>query len=323
MNSGPNPGAACLILDLDGALTGQSCLARRVGAGAATRIDARDLGPRLRIVANGRGLADLHQRVEAAFPMTGNAAPLIFYGSGDYHHLAAFFLRWVSEPVTVLHFDNHPDWTLFPRTWNCGAWVNRALENQAVSRVVTIGPASDDFVRPQWQFANLEALRMGRVEMHPWQVAPSRIWGRPVSAAGCHTQDGHIRWHNLADADWAAFVDDLDHRLPPGALWVSLDKDVLTLDEAVTNWDQGGMSLSAILDLVRRLARTRRLRGMDVCGDYSPPRFTDPFRWFLSATDRPAVPPIDPANANLINDRTNQRILAVADAMAGEGLWPT
>ncbi|MQP67352.1 hypothetical protein GE253_18660 [Niveispirillum sp. SYP-B3756] len=313
-------GVPCLILDLDGSLTTQPALAHQVQQGEAVLVSARDLGPRLRIVGGRRRLAALRQRIDAAFSPKDGAAPLIFYGSGDFHHLAAFFLQTVREPVTVLHFDNHPDWTGFPATWNCGAWVNRALENPLVQRIVTIGPASDDFVRPEWQFANLEAVRSGRLEVHPWHAEPSRIWGRPVDGPGCGTRDGAIHWHNLDNADWDAFCDDLDRRLPSGGLWVSLDKDVLTPEEAVTNWDQGGMNLDAVLGLVRRLAQKRRLLGMDVCGDYSPPVFRDPFRWFLSATDRDSVQP--PDNTSSINDGTNRRILAMADEMARERIWP-
>ncbi len=312
----------CLVLDLDGSLTGQTGLRQRIDDGSAVLLPARDLGPRLRILASHRGLSILRQRIEDVFPLTGGSAPLIFYGSGDFHHLAALFLASVREPITLLHFDNHPDWTSFPATWNCGAWVNRALENPCVSHVVTIGPASDDFVRPEWKFANLEAIRAGRLEVHPWQAAPSRLWGRPVNGYGCQTQAGHIVWRNLADADAEQFAADLERRLPPGGLWVSLDKDVLTPVEAVTNWDQGGMQLDTVMALVRRLARGRRLLGMDVCGDHSPPLFRDPLRWLLSATDRPARPVDDPAQACIINDRTNRRILRFADAMAEEGIWP-
>jgi hypothetical protein len=316
-------GVPCLILDLDGSLPAQPTLAHHIRQGDAVLVSARDLGPRLRIVAGRHSLEALRGRIDAAFPVPSGAAPLIFYGSGDFHHLAAFFLQGVREPVTVLHFDNHPDWTGFPASWNCGAWVNRALENPLVQRIVTIGPTSDDFVRPEWQFANLAAIRSGRLEVHPWHAEPSRIWGQPVNGPGCDTRDGAIHWRNLDSTLWQSFSDDLDRRLPQGGLWVSLDKDVLTPAEAVTNWDQGGMGLDAVMGLIHRLARTRRLLGMDVCGDYSTPRFSDPFRWFLSATDRPRSPWSDPDSTRTINDGTNRRILRMADQMVHERIWPT
>lgn len=300
-----------IVLDIDGALPGQPALQAALAAGEARLVPARDLDAKLRILGGRRALAELAARLPS---LRGDrdGAPLIFCGSGDFHHLSALFLSRLDRAVTVLHFDNHPDWTGFPATINCGAWVCRALELPSVERVVTIGPASDDFVRPELQWAKLDAIRQGRLEVHPYKVAPSRIYGRPVEGPGCHTEGGHIVWHNLADRDWQAFCEALDQRLPDRPIWVTLDKDVLVADEAITNWDQGGMRLDPILGLVARLARTRRIVGMDVCGDYSPPVFPDLFRAFLSATDRPRLPVPDPKRARAVNDRTNARILAAA-----------
>lgn len=313
----------CIAVDLDGSVADQPGLRARLTSGRAMLIPARDLAPALRIVASRTALADLTGRMAHIAPAGQGGAPLIFYGSGDFHHLAALFIAAAKGPLTILHIDNHPDWTGFPATWNCGGWVNRALDLPGVERVVTIGPASDDFVRPQLAFANLDAIRSGRLEVHPWRAAPSRLWGRPVNGPGCRTTAGHIHWNCLAGREWEAFAAALDARLPPTPIWVSLDKDALGPEEAVTNWDQGGLGLDAVLSLIRRLARRRPLRGMDVCGDYSVPLYRDPFRWFLSATDHPRLPPVDRAAACSINDLTNTRILHAADAMAAEGLWPT
>ncbi|ATR18891.1 Agmatinase (plasmid) [Roseomonas mucosa] len=218
--------------------------------------------------------------------------------------------------MTLLHFDNHPDWVRFPATVNCGAWINRALELPQVAQVVTIGPAGEDLVRPQWKGANLRALREGRLEVHAWRGMESRYWGRPFEAPGCRAGGGRIAWDSLADASWDGFLEALDARLPGRPLWFSLDKDVLGPNEALTNWEQGGMALSAILGAVQRLGRRRGILGMDVCGDYSPPRFRDPFRWLLSATDRATVP--EPSAAALaVNDRSNRRILEGFGALPG------
>ncbi|PWC91493.1 hypothetical protein TSH100_01075 [Azospirillum sp. TSH100] len=318
-----------LLIDLDGSLTAQPGMQRRLAGRSMTRIDARDLASRLRIVAGKAALSSLRERIAGACPMADPIAdpiahglpPLIFYGSGDFHHLATLFLEMLSGPVLVLHIDNHPDWTGWPATWNCGAWVNRALELPSVHRVVTIGPASDDFVRPQLAFANLEAIRQGRLEVHPWRAAPSRLWGRPVEGPGCTTRDGRIVWDCLEGKPWDEVMKGFDARLPLLPLWISLDKDALIPAEAVTNWDQGGLTLDAVLALVWRLAERRRILGMDVCGDYSRPVFSDPFRTLLSATDRPRLPEPDARVTAAVNDTTNLRIMQAADEMAAMGLW--
>lgn len=317
------PAVRSLLLDLDGSLTEQPGLRRRLANGAMRRLDARDLANKLRIVAGRAALDALESRLASDFPVANGPPPLIFYGSGDFHHLCALFLKALPGPFLVLHIDNHPDWTSFPATWNCGAWVNRALELPGVRRVVTVGPASDDFVRPQFKFANLDAIRRGWLEVHPWRAPSSLLWGRRIVSPGCVTWKGRLVWRCLENRSWDSFVEEMDLRLPLMPVWVSLDKDALVPAEAVTNWDQGGLTLDAVLTLVHRLATRRRLLGMDVCGDHSPPVFTDPFRAFLSATDRPEVPTTDPATALAVNDRTNTRILEAADAMAAKGLWAT
>ena len=49
-------------------------------------------------------------------------------------------------------------------------------------------------------------------------------------------------------------------------IYVSLDKDVLSEDEAATDWDQGDMKLSELLDIMSVL-QEHRLLGVDVCGE--------------------------------------------------------
>lgn len=313
------PPVRSLVIDLDGSLTAQPGL-RQLLEGGAAFIEARDLAPRLRILGARKALGTLEKRIEQQFGLAG-PPPLIFYGSGDFHHLAGLFARAQRRPFMLLHIDNHPDWTVFPATWNCGAWVNRVLEMPLVERVVTIGPAGDDMVRPWLKSANLQAVRQGRLEVHPWRAPPGPMWGRSIDAPGCFSHRRRLYWQAFENRDFGEFAEGLDQRLPALPFWVSLDKDALIPAQAVTNWDQGGLELEQVLMLVRRLALRRQLLGMDVCGDYSPPVFTDPFRAFLSATDRAAVRPAAIQAACAINDSTNKRIIDAASAMAAEGLW--
>jgi hypothetical protein len=77
----------------------------------------------------------------------------------------------------------------------------------------------------------------------------------------------------------------------------------------VTNWDQGEMTLDHIAAALQRLASSFKIVGIDVCGDYSRPRFKDPLRAFLSWSDRPDLPPHQQEDL-AINDRTNARLVA-------------
>jgi len=295
------------VINLDGSVAGQEPLRRRIDTGEASCIDAADLAARLRIVASRGAVAGLLERL-AAGGRDGGGPPVYFYGSGDFHHLTALFLRTVSAPVTVVHFDNHPDWVRFPATVNCGAWVNRALELPQVRKVVTIGPCSDDLVRPEWQFANLRAVEAGRMALFPWRHAPSRVWRRYNSAASFRQEGGHLHWRNLAEEDWSGFLDELMTAIPTEAVWLTIDKDVLGRDEAVTNWDQGQLKLAHLIAAIERLAAGRFVVGVDVCGDWSEPRFSDPFRAALAFFDHP--PRLRPTAEDLaINARANAALV--------------
>lgn len=299
-----------VLLDLDSTVAVQPSMTALLQQGEAVRLDARDLAPRLRIVASARAARSLTARLR---PIIAGRRPLIFYGSGDFHHLTALFLALQPQPLTVLHFDNHPDWTAFPPSLNCGGWVSRALARPGVEQVITIGPTSDDLHHPELKWANLRALREGRHEVYPWRPRESPFWGRRLMAAACRSKGWTLRWDGLAGSDLAAFAEALATRLAGHPLWITLDKDVLCPGEAVTNWDQGGMTLDAVLTILDRVTRVSPVLGADVCGDASPPRFADPFRWLLSATDRAAKPP--PTAAELaLNDRVNSRI---AEAFGG------
>lgn len=294
------------VIDLDGSLAAQAPLRERIDAGIATRIDAADLAARLRIVASRSSLQDLASRLRAA--AGGEGTPVTFYGSGDFHHLTVGLVAALDEPLTIVHFDNHPDWVRFPATVNCGAWVNRALELPHVRKVVTIGPCSDDLVRPEWQFANLDAVSDGRIVLYPWRHPPSRVWGR-YGRTRCYRQEGgHLHWRNLADESWADFLDELVEAIPTRSIWLTIDKDVLGRIDAVTNWDQGSLPLDHLIAAIERLAGDRRIAGVDVCGDWSEPRFADPFRATLAYFDHP--PRLRPSADDLaVNARVNAKLI--------------
>lgn len=53
------------------------------------------------------------------------------------------------------------------------------------------------------------------------------------------------------------------------SVFLSIDKDVLSEKVCQTNWDQGSMSLSMLLDSIDYLVKHKKLLGVDVCGERS------------------------------------------------------
>ena len=296
------------ILDVDASLMAQPTLCAALAQGGAHKVELRDLARHLRIVARRGTLTELRRRLALDELAHGAGPCLDFFGSGDFHHITAVLLERFREPLTVIHIDNHPDWVRWPRTFNCGGWINRALELPHVRRIITLGPCSDDLSLPELKLANLQALAAGRLEVYPWRHAPSRVLGSYGSGASYANRGWHLLWRTLADESWEHFVSGLLDRIPTDAVYVTIDKDALASPEAVTNWDQGEMPLSHVLAIINRLSETRRLIGADVCGDYSPPLFKSLGRALLSWFDRGSGPVV-PRNAAALNDVTNARLL--------------
>ncbi len=293
------------VINLDGCVAAQPALSGLIASGLASCIEARDLAGSTRIVARKRMIERFVQRVGTP---PENRTELVFYGSGDFHHLSAALISRHVQPLTVIHFDNHPDWVRFPATFNCGAWVNRALEMSQVKRVITLGPCSDDLENPERKTANLEAVKDGRLVVFPWLHAPSRV-NRDFGSGQAHEQrDGMIHWRNLADENWDSFLTELLANIPTEAIYITIDKDVLGTGEATTNWDQGQMTLAHVVSAIEALGTKFQVLGVDVCGDYSAPRFKDPFRFALAYFDHPKTAAPD-EQALAINSATNQKLL--------------
>ncbi len=278
------------LLNLDNSLITQPALKH------AERIEAQDLAHSTRIFAHKSTVKRLIQRIGEP----KNQPEIIFYGSGDFHHLSAAFISRYTQLLTIIHFDNHPDWVTWPATHNCGAWVNRALDMQHVKRIITLGVSSNDLENPDRKHANLEAFNNGTLKLYPWFHLPSK------------TRDGKIQWQNLCDVNWPDFIQGL--KIPTETIYITIDKDVLSTAEATTNWDQSAMPLSHITSAITMLSKRFKICGIDVCGDYSTPRFKDPFRWALAYFDHPKR--FNPTQEQLaINAKTNQKLVECFESL--------
>ena len=252
-----------VFLNLDNALETQPGLRRQ----GDLRVEARDLGPALRLWSRPPALASLAARLRDQAP-TDVGPDLVFAGSGDFHHVTPLLIERAiaatdAGPVTVVHFDNHPDWVRFENGLHCGSWVGRAARLPGVAKVITVGVCSGDIDRPETKRADLDLVAEGRIELYPWR-APD---GGPVLRVG---DQG---WPSMEAMGEGGFADLLAARITTPAIYVTIDKDVLHADDAVTNWDQGQLSLDGLERLIRVVAGRARLIGADVVGDWSSPRY--------------------------------------------------
>lgn len=302
------------LLQLDDALETQAAFLRACDADRAHRVQIDGSG--IRLWGHHTDIAAFREKAGRA--IGSNREPrLTFMGSGDFHHVSAVLLasalEHCSEPVTLVHVDNHPDWVTFKKGSHCGSWLNCALENAQVQKVITLGVCSNDLESPEPKLANLPLLSRGALELYPYDCEKSQISGN-YGAGACFDQvEDHLHWKTMRAIGEQNFVEYLLSRIETEAVYLSLDKDVLSREFAVTNWDQGAMQLPYLLSLIDEIGRKHRVIGADVIGDYSKPAYSGSPRSMLSKyyerfKDQPRGRP-DPQNAADINSATNLALL--------------
>jgi arginase family enzyme len=259
--------ADALHLDLDSVWAGNGLV--------SDRLDATDWGPKLRFSAPSRLIEQFFAEAQSRLRR------FVLYGSGDFHHLTALWMRNIAAPFVLVSFDNHPDWDIRPPKWSCGAWINRALELPNVEKISVWGCGNFECWWPGQIFGNRKAERRGKLEVHPWADE------RPAAQ--------RKRRGAILRTDWQArfqrFIESIDGRM----VYVTIDLDCLVPNEAITNWESGRLTSDDVVWAVQKLRKSCRIAGGDLCGAYSKPRYARRKQRFAANFDHPKLlyPPAD------------------------------
>lgn len=288
------------ILDLDGSLTAQPELLKR----AATVATSQELGPRLRYLCTKSALKQFAASLDPS-----QRHQLTFYGSGDFHHLTAVLLQQFRAPLSVVVFDQHPDWDITSPVACCGSWVNTALKLPNIKKIVVIGAGDEDLGGNHLLRGNTAALRNGRLEIYPATFARSRTLSRRTRRLRCARQsDGFIQWKTVEQMGWDDLLTHVIAGLPTRQIYVSVDKDCLRAQSAISNWDAGELKLDDVCAAIERLGRERAIVGADVTGEWGAGQPASPLFRAVSRADHPNLP--IPSEAELLrNQDTNLRLL--------------
>ena len=254
-------------------------------------VDARAWGPRLRFSARSREIERFYEEVGP------QVVPFVVYGSGDFHHLTALWLRRFTRLTTVVSFDNHPDWDIRPPKWCCGGWVNRALELPQIEKVSVWGCGNFECWWPARIFGNHRAERTGRLEVHPW--------------ADDRSAKERARRGAIVRVDWREKFERFAEQLGGAEVYVTVDLDCLRAEDAITNWENGRFTLEDVAWAIALLGRKNRLVGGDICGAWSPAVYARRKQRFVSEMDHPKLPRRDPAEAGRSNETALRRLLPV------------
>ncbi len=207
--------------------------------------------------------AEIKKRIAAARTESGEergdsegGLRISFFDNGNYHYMSKVLMDVMCEEVAggvaegmpaggigrgeefdLIVFDHHPDmkWTSYGEVLSCGSWVLNALKDiPGISKVYVVG--ADKKLMEEAFLDNPE-----------------------ISGRVCYFED------------FAAFKVLLEDSGEDAAkkVYISVDKDVLSRDELLTNWDQGDMTFDELCSALTFLKDYYgdNIIAVDVCGE--------------------------------------------------------
>jgi hypothetical protein len=291
------------VVDLDGSITTQDRVLRMFQPDV---FDMRRWGPRLRLATRWQRFFRFERSLDRLVGAEDHRdAWITLLGSGDFHHVTLALLRRLRHPFNLLVLDRDADWLRATPFLHSRSWLHHAARLPNVRRIFHLGGEGG--------FDN--ALR--------W-LAPRRLVSKDkivVAPAVRSFESGFWRNHRPQtlrrrleiplDRDrleeiFCPYLDELD-RLP---LYVSLDKNVLWMPEAMTNGRSGHLDLSEAQEILQFFMKAsgNDLIGMDIVGDWSHAETDGLLRRLLQRFGHPRQR-VDADQARLCNERTNMMLL--------------
>lgn len=297
------------ILNFDNSVTSQKGLLSLYNADV---VDLTDLGPKVRFWTDESGRRALSERI----PKDG-AGGVTFLGSGDFHHVTEVLLSRYDDPISVIDFDFHQDWDGTSSLLHCGSWVTRVLRRNTILKCLILGASAKEMDFFSLQAGSLGNLKDDRIELYPYSSKPGIVFFRHVPANISYKTTGFrfftkIAWNELKDKDMAKFFTPILRRLPTKKAYITIDKDCMGTDAALTNWDQGKMPLDRVLAILKLIKENCEIVGMDITGDYSPVRIDGALRsamLWLSHPKKIEATKFSESDIAAVNERTNLKIL--------------
>ncbi|MDD5196640.1 MAG: hypothetical protein PHV92_03345 [Candidatus Omnitrophica bacterium] len=297
------------ILDFDASVSKQKNLLQKYPHKV---VNLRDLAPQARLWMNGRTKDAVAERIRET-----SGQSVTFIGSGDFHHLTPLLLAEFKRPISLIVFDLHPDWDILPPRFGCGSWVTEALRKKNILKCLLIGIASGDISCPWIQSANLNALSKDRLEIYPYSHSPSLVFLRKIPEnISLRVEESFLRsriyWDELRGKNLKDFFLKAIGRLAVKNVYVSIDKDCLKNEYALTNWEEGKLALDELLMLLKLIKENLDIAGLDITGDYSKISVSGRLKGVLSRLDHPKEVGADKfpeEEITRLNESTNLKIL--------------
>jgi len=299
------------ILNFDDSVVKQRGLIRKY---QTDTVDLKDIGARARFWMDKKSETDIRGRIRHSAKNS-----VTFLGSGDFHQVSSILIDELEDPVCVIHFDFHPDWSIFPLRTSCGGWVTKTLGNRNVLKYIIVGICSDVPSGFSIQTGNFASLRDDRVEVYPYEHVPSVLFLRRVPENKSVTVRrglffGKVYWNELKKKKLKDFFLKIIEKLPTRRVYVSIDKDCLKKEYSMTNWHEGRLSLEELLMMLRIVKENLDIVGMDITGDYSRVHAEGVFKSAVSRINHPkffSARGFSDSRITAINESTNLKIIGL------------
>lgn len=278
-------------------------------------VDFGTLGEKSRLWASIDSAEEIKKRLD---PALKNDITLL--GSGDFHHVSLFLIEQFLPPISVIIFDHHPDWFLLPPKKACGSWVSELSRNPNIGKIVLFGPSSDDLDALSMLTADLSSLDKNKLEIYPYKHSPSlSLLRRVPDNVSISNQRrifyNKINWRELR-TDPLGIFSEVIQRLPSKQVYISIDKDCLRKEYALTNWEEGSLSLDELLSMLDIIKSKMDIAGLDITGDYSYPRVRGKIKSYINRADHPRDYTARNKPQQLINEINEETNLKILDLLS-------
>lgn len=170
-----------------------------------------------------------------------------FFDNGNYHYMSKLWTDRIQKPFDLVVFDHHPDMQppRFEGILSCGGWVKEVLDhNPFVRKAILIGVA-DHLIE---EIKNEPSAEFEKYASRITFISESLL---------IDAQEQNL-FSSLLETFSAALT---------CPVYISIDKDALSIKEAVTNWDQGSLTWNQLKSFLQKAFDVREVLGIDICGE--------------------------------------------------------
>lgn len=302
------------ILNFDDSVTSQKNL---LASYEAEILDLRDTGPGARMWLDNKTQRRIQDRLKDS-----RKNSITFLGSGDFHHISSLLIGQFSIPLSVIIFDQHPDWDTLPPRNACGSWVNRVAAMKNVSKIILLGVSSEDISSFWIQTGNTALFKSDRMEMYPYCHKPSKVLLKDIPEnISLKLNKGkflkEIRWQELKDGNPAIFLSQVIKRLPVKQVYITIDKDCLKSDYSLTNWESGMLELGDLISMLELIKKELDVVGVDITGDYSQVRSRGKIKSICGYFDHPKDYTARALRADFITSINEKTNIGIVESLKG------